>query len=133
MPSEPDEDKSEPEQNHPDGDAGLDRIGPAIGAPTDDAGDDHRRSGAGDGQTNTSVSRPVPRAMPPQTAGERQALMHLASAGFELASFSLILGGAGYGVDHWLGNSTPYFAIAGLLLGFSLGFYRLIVLASKMG
>lgn len=133
MPSEPDEDKSEPEQNHPDGDAASDGNAQASGANIHEAGGDRYRRGAGDGQTNTSVSRPVPREMPPQTAGERQALMHLASAGFELASFSLILGGAGYGVDHWLGNSTPYFAIAGLLLGFSLGFYRLIVLASKMG
>lgn len=64
--------------------------------------------------------------------GDRQAMMRLASAGFELASFSLILGGAGYGVDHFMGNGTPYVAIAGLLLGFSLGFYRLIVLANRL-
>ncbi|TWT65978.1 AtpZ/AtpI family protein [Allorhodopirellula solitaria] len=65
-------------------------------------------------------------------ARERQSLLRLASAGLELASFSLILGGAGYAVDHWMDNSTPYIAIAGMLLGFCLGFYRLIVLASKM-
>ena len=64
--------------------------------------------------------------------GERQAMMRLASAGFELASFSLILGGAGYGIDHAMGNETPYAAIVGLLLGFSLGFYRLIVLANRL-
>ncbi len=69
---------------------------------------------------------------PSQSATERQTLLRLASAGFELASFSLILGGAGYAVDHWLGNATPYLAIFGVILGFCLGFYRLIVLASKM-
>ena len=76
----------------------------------------------------------VKKSRPPndQPVGERQAMMRLASAGFELASFSLLLGGGGYSVDRWLGNVTPYFAIAGLLVGFSLGFYRLIILASKM-
>jgi len=59
-------------------------------------------------------------------------MMRLASAGFELASFSLILGAAGYAVDRWAGNPAPFVAIVGLLLGFSLGFYRLIVLANRM-
>lgn len=72
------------------------------------------------------------RLAPAQSATERQTLLRLASAGFELASFSLILGGAGYAVDHWLGFTTPYVAIAGVLVGFCLGFYRLIVLASKI-
>lgn len=67
-----------------------------------------------------------------ESFSERRTMMRLASAGFELASFSLILGGAGYAVDRWMGNLTPYFAIAGLLLGFSLGFYRLIVLANRL-
>ena len=66
------------------------------------------------------------------TKQEQQTLMRLASAGFELASFSLILGGLGYAVDYSIGLVTPYFAIAGLLLGFSLGFYRLIMLASRL-
>lgn len=79
-----------------------------------------RPSGRDDGKTSASAT-------------ERQTLLRLASAGFELASFSLVLGGAGYGFDHWSGGTTPYFAIVGVLLGFSLGFYRLIVLASKMG
>ncbi len=84
--------------------------------------------------TPTQPPRKARHASPPsdQAVGERQAMMRLASAGFELASFSLLLGGGGYLVDRWLGNITPYVAIAGLLVGFSLGFYRLIILASKM-
>lgn len=72
------------------------------------------------------------RVAPVQSASERQTLLRLASAGFELASFSLILGGAGYAIDHWMSFTTPYVAIVGVLVGFCLGFYRLIVLASKM-
>ncbi|TWT95041.1 AtpZ/AtpI family protein [Neorhodopirellula pilleata] len=63
---------------------------------------------------------------------QRRLMMRLASAGFELASFSLILGGLGYAIDQWAGNQTPYIAIVGLLLGFSLGFYRLIILANQL-
>ena len=66
------------------------------------------------------------------TLGERQSLMRLASAGFELASFSLILAAVGYAADRCWGWATPFFAILGLFVGFSLGFYRLIVLANKM-
>lgn len=80
------------------------------------------------------MDAPQPRSpvLPAQTASERQTLLRLASAGFELASFSLILGGAGYAVDHSMGFTTPYIAIVGVVVGFCLGFYRLIVLASKM-
>lgn len=67
-----------------------------------------------------------------ESFSERQTMMRLASAGFELASFSLILGAMGYGIDYLMGNRTPYFAVAGVLLGFVLGFYRLIVLANKL-
>lgn len=85
-------------------------------------------------------SESIPAESPPnrepvrdgESVSERRALLQLSSAGFELASFSLLLGGAGYAVDHWLGNPTPYFAIAGIVIGFCLGFYRLIVLANKM-
>lgn len=82
-----------------------------------------------------ATQKPPPRRKPQppaETATQRRAMMQLSSAGFELASFSLLLGAAGYGIDHWLGTAKPYFAIAGVLLGFCLGFYRLIVLASKM-
>ena len=67
-----------------------------------------------------------------ESPSERQALLRLSSAGFELASFSLILGAVGYGVDQAASNENPYVGIAGLLLGFALGFYRLIVLATKL-
>ena len=93
-----------------------------------------RRPPADKPETRKPETRQQPATDERSTAArERHALMQLSSAGFELASFALILGGVGYGIDHWLGNHvTPYFAIAGILLGFSLGFYRLIVLASKM-
>ncbi len=101
---------------------------PPDGRADEDSSDDAAAQPKGD--------RPVMghrHTMPPQSATERQSLLRLASAGFELASFSLILGGAGYGVDYWMGNATPYVGIAGVMVGFCLGFYRLIVLASKMG
>ena len=72
------------------------------------------------------------RSEPDESFQERRLMMRLASAGFELASFSLILGGLGYAIDQWAGNATPYAAIAGLLVGFSLGFYRLIVMANHL-
>ncbi|SMP47336.1 Putative F0F1-ATPase subunit Ca2+/Mg2+ transporter [Neorhodopirellula lusitana] len=81
--------------------------------------DDEDRSGGVSGQ-------------PAPTKQERAILLRLASAGFELASFSLLLGGGGYLIDQRLGFETSYLAIVGLLLGFSLGFYRLIVLASRL-
>lgn len=74
----------------------------------------------------------TPRADQTDSPRERQAMLRLASAGFEIASFSLILGAMGYGIDQAMTNSSPYIGIVGLLLGFSLGFYRLIVLASKL-
>lgn len=83
-----------------------------------------------DKKTETTVKSS--RGTSEDSPSERQALMRLSSAGFELASFSLILGAAGYGIDHAVGNENPYVGIAGLLLGFTLGFYRLIVLASKL-
>ncbi|TWU18930.1 AtpZ/AtpI family protein [Allorhodopirellula heiligendammensis] len=97
-------------------------------APSDDADDAPNAAPLAGHPTNRSAHSPTPS----QSAQERQTLLRLASSGFELATYSLVLGGAGYGLDHWLGNATPYFAIAGILLGFSLGFYRLIVMASKI-
>ena len=60
-------------------------------------------------------------------------MMRLAAAGLELASFALILGAAGYWLDNSQGHATPYFGVAGVLIGFTLGMYRLIRLAMKTG
>lgn len=47
-----------------------------------------------------------------------------ASAGYTLIGAILLLGGAGYAVDSWLGSS-PWGLLAGLLLGITVGFYEL--------
>ena len=60
-------------------------------------------------------------------------MMRLAAAGLELASFALILGAAGYWFDNNQGYTTPYFGVAGVLIGFALGMYRLVRLAMKTG
>lgn len=117
------DDAPDPSQNSPDPEEKLPlreaRAAHSRDAPTSRASAQHTAA------QRTSAHRAAP-------VSERRALMQLSSAGFELAIFSLLLGGAGYAVDHWFGNATPYFAIAGIVLGFCLGFYRLIVLASKM-
>ncbi|WDQ17586.1 AtpZ/AtpI family protein [Rhodopirellula sp. P2] len=62
-----------------------------------------------------------------------QPMLRLASAGFELASFPLILGAIGYyWLDPWMGFETPFIAIAGVLVGFCLGFYRLILMVNQL-
>ncbi len=56
--------------------------------------------------------------------------VRLIGSGMELACYTLLLGGAGYWIDStW--HTQPYLGIAGSLLGFSLGMYRLIVLATR--
>ena len=55
----------------------------------------------------------------------------LAGAGLELAASTLLMGALGYWVDSARGHGTPSVALAGLLVGFSAGLYRLIVLAMK--
>lgn len=65
-------------------------------------------------------------------ANSHRITLRLASAGLELATSSLVLGGAGYALDTWLGSGTPVFGIIGLMTGFSLGFYRLIALANRI-
>lgn len=47
-----------------------------------------------------------------------------ASAGYALIGAILLLGGAGYGLDSWLGSS-PWGLLGGLLLGIIVGFYEL--------
>ncbi|MFG0267703.1 MAG: AtpZ/AtpI family protein [Rhodopirellula sp. JB055] len=68
-----------------------------------------------------------------ESESSTQPMLRLASAGFELASFPLILGAMGYyWLDPWMGNETPYIAIAGVLVGFCLGFYRLILMVNQL-
>ena len=45
-------------------------------------------------------------------------------AGYMLMAALLLLGGLGYALDWWLGTS-PWFLIAGLLLGLIVGFFEL--------
>jgi F0F1-type ATP synthase assembly protein I len=47
-----------------------------------------------------------------------------AGAGYTLIGAIILLGGAGYAVDHWLGT-PPWFLVAGLLLGVVVGMYEL--------
>ncbi len=63
--------------------------------------------------------------------GSSPNLMQLAASGTQLATYTLILGAAGYAIDHFRGHAIPWFAIAGSLVGFTLGMYRLIVLAIR--
>jgi F0F1-type ATP synthase assembly protein I len=47
-----------------------------------------------------------------------------AAAGYTLIGAIILLGGIGYAVDAWRGTS-PWFLLAGLLLGLIVGFYEL--------
>jgi F0F1-type ATP synthase assembly protein I len=48
----------------------------------------------------------------------------VAAASYTLIGALLLLGGIGYAVDRWRGTS-PWFLLAGLLLGLIVGFYEL--------
>jgi len=47
-----------------------------------------------------------------------------ATAGYTLLGSIIMLGGIGYAVDSWRGTS-PWFLLAGLLLGVVVGFFEL--------
>ena len=47
-----------------------------------------------------------------------------AAAGYTLIGAILLLGGIGYALDAWRGTS-PWFLLAGLLLGIIVGFFEL--------
>jgi F0F1-type ATP synthase assembly protein I len=47
-----------------------------------------------------------------------------AVAGYTLIAAILLLGGIGYAIDAWRGTS-PWFLVAGLLLGLIVGFFEL--------
>jgi F0F1-type ATP synthase assembly protein I len=46
------------------------------------------------------------------------------AAGYTLIGAIILLGGVGYALDAWRGTS-PWFLVAGLLLGIIVGFYEL--------
>jgi F0F1-type ATP synthase assembly protein I len=48
----------------------------------------------------------------------------VASASYTLIGAIILLGGIGFALDRWLGT-TPWFLLAGLLLGLIVGFYEL--------
>lgn len=45
-------------------------------------------------------------------------------ASYTLVGAVIVLGGIGYALDQWTG-SAPWFLVAGLIVGISLGFYNL--------
>ena len=49
----------------------------------------------------------------------------VAAASYTLIGAILLLGGAGYALDSWQGTS-PWFLLAGLILGILVGFWELI-------
>jgi F0F1-type ATP synthase assembly protein I len=51
-------------------------------------------------------------------------------ASYTLVGAVLLLGGIGYGVDRWRGTS-PWFLLAGLLLGVVIGFYELVKVTNR--
>ena len=48
-----------------------------------------------------------------------------AGASYTLIGAILVLGGLGYGIDHWMGTA-PWGVAIGLFLGMIVGFYELI-------
>ena len=52
-----------------------------------------------------------------------------AAASYSLIGAVVLLGGAGYGLDRWLGTS-PWCVLCGLLLGLVVGFYGLVKVTS---
>ena len=47
------------------------------------------------------------------------------AASYTLVGGILVLGGIGYAIDRWRGTS-PWFLLAGLILGIVVGFYELV-------
>jgi F0F1-type ATP synthase assembly protein I len=52
-----------------------------------------------------------------------------AAASYSLIGAVVLLGGAGYGLDRWLGTS-PWCVLGGLVLGLVVGFYELVKVTS---
>jgi F0F1-type ATP synthase assembly protein I len=68
--------------------------------------------GPGLGRSMESLQDNVRRAAP------------VAGASYSLIGAIILLGGLGYAIDSWRGT-TPWFLLAGLLLGIVVGFYEL--------
>jgi F0F1-type ATP synthase assembly protein I len=49
--------------------------------------------------------------------------------GFMLVALVVLFGAAGYGVDRWL-HTTPWLMVAGVFVGFGLGFVYLVLVFS---
>ena len=49
----------------------------------------------------------------------------VAAASYTLVGGIILLGGIGYAVDSWQGTS-PWFLLAGLILGVAVGFWELV-------
>lgn len=82
----------------------------------------NRAEGEPEGRAPSRQRKPGDRAGVPSG-------MRLAGVGMELAASTLVLGGIGLWIDRSRGRETPYLAIAGALVGFAVGLYRLIRLA----
>ena len=48
-----------------------------------------------------------------------------AGAGYTLIGAIILLGGIGYAVDYWRGNTSHWFMLGGLMLGIVVGMYEL--------
>ena len=88
-----------------------------VAVPSEAADRSRSRSGQTDRQGNDRDS----------AAGA----MRYASLGLELAAGALVFGGLGYWLDGYRQHERPYLGIVGVLLGFSLGMYRLILVAIR--
>lgn len=58
-------------------------------------------------------------------------VIRYASLGLELAAGALVFGGLGYWLDGYRQHERPYLGLVGVLFGFSLGMYRLILVAIR--
>lgn len=50
------------------------------------------------------------------------------AAAYTLVGGILLLGGIGYALDRWM-DTSPWFLMAGLVLGIIVGFYELVKIA----
>ncbi len=58
--------------------------------------------------------------------------MELSGSGLQLAGSTLAVAMLGYALDHYLQTKRPIATGLGAVIGFSLGLFRFIVIASRM-